>query len=143
VRLEEGGRKACSLRGWNPAKLDREGLPESDPTVNEYIAVREHPGDRNGSDEVTEQHCGVRQEAALMRMARGDGQKYVEEHLQGQDESEDPDARATLLCHQGAEGQGEGEQQGQEGRLREFSVAARMAEERDQDRGHTQGCSAH
>ena len=33
-------------------------------------------------------------------------------------------------------------QQGQQGRLREFPVAARVAEERDQDRGDTQGSSA-
>ena len=78
-----------------------------------------------------------------MSMAGGDGEEYVEEHLNGQDESEDPGARATLLCHEGAERQGEGEQQDQQGRLREFSVAARVAEECDEHRGDTQGCSAH
>ena len=78
-----------------------------------------------------------------MRVARGDGEEDVEQNLQGQDESEDPDARAALLCHEGAEGKGEGEKQDQQGRLREFAVAARVAEERDQDRGDTQGRSAH
>lgn len=78
-----------------------------------------------------------------MRVARGDGEEDVEQNLQGQDESEDPDARAALLCHEGAEGKGEGEKQNQQGRLREFAVAARVAEERDQDRGDTQGSSAH
>ena len=78
-----------------------------------------------------------------MSMAGGHGEEYVEEHLKGQDESEDPGARATLLCHEGAEGKCEGEKQDQQGRLREFSVAARVAEQSDEDRGDTQGCTAH
>ena len=105
--------------------------------------MRKHTRNRDGSDQVTEEHRGVGQEAALMRVARGDGEEDVEQNLQSQDESEDPDARATLLRHEATEGKAEGEKQDQQDRLREFPVAARVAEERDQDRSDTQGCSAH
>lgn len=90
--------------------------------MDQRVTVRDHDSDDKGGDEVTQEHRGVRQEGALMPMPGGDGEQEVKEHLEGQNEAEDPGSGAALVGHESAQGEGQGQEKYQQAGFRECAV---------------------
>lgn len=111
--------------------------------MNESVAVGEHCGNSAGGDQVADEHGGIREEGAVMTVSRGNREQQVEQHLEGQDEAENPCRGALPLGDQRAQGPGHGQQKNEQAGLRQTAVSGGVTKGGDQDRRSAQGSASH